>query len=95
VLNQQRVADVLQDGAPSAWRLPLLGKLARQRLDPLDDRGNLALIARKDDTLGQRVGNDHDVLGRDGPQENWTARQDLFIAIGCSLNRRSFIFADR
>jgi hypothetical protein len=65
---------------------PFLRQTARERLDHLDHRGDLALVARKNDAFGERIRDDDHMLRRDGAQLNWTAGQDLLVFIGHDLD---------
>jgi hypothetical protein len=64
VLNQEPVADQLQDRSPVARRPPLLGKAARQRLDHVEHRRDLAFVAAERGALRERVGDHEQALGR-------------------------------
>ncbi|MEA2681221.1 MAG: hypothetical protein QOK03_2943, partial [Candidatus Binataceae bacterium] len=81
MLDQECVADVLENGSPSTGRASLLRELTRERLDHFDHRGHLALIARQHYALGQRV-RDHDhVHWRDCFHQNGTAGQNLLVLV--------------
>ena len=91
MLHQHGVADVFENGAPSAGRAPFLRQAAGERLDHLDDRGYLALVARENDAFGERIRDDDHMLRRNGAQLNWTAGQDLLVFIGHDLDDRSLV----
>ena len=59
----------------------LLGQLARERLDQLEDGGNLALVARQHHALRQRVRDDDQMLGRARLERDRAAGKDLLVPV--------------
>ena len=56
MLDQKRIADVLENDAPSAGGPTVLRQLTGKRFDNLDHGRNLALVACQHHALGERVG---------------------------------------
>src|SRR5258707_920211 len=81
MLDEQRIADVLENGAPSAGRSSLLCELTGKRLDHLDDRGDLALVARQDHAFRKRVRNHDHMLRVYGFEPDRPAGKDLFVLV--------------
>ncbi len=95
MLHEECIADVLEDRDAAAGRAALLRELPCERLDHLDDRRHLALVARQHDTLGERVGDDEHVLGCDRAQQDRAARENLLVLVRCDLDGRALVLALR
>ena len=79
MLNQQRVAEQLEQIGPVPRRLAVAGEFAGERLHGVEDVGDLSFVAPEHDALGQRVGNDQQPFQREFPnQDGSTDRDRLF-----------------
>ena len=52
MLNEQGIADVLQDCPATAKQAPFFRKLPGERLDNIEDGGDFALVAGEHNALG-------------------------------------------
>jgi hypothetical protein len=70
---------------------PLLGELARERLDLVEHCRNLALVTREHHALRQRIGDDDQVLRGERLEDDRAAGKDLVVLAGIDLDRRNFL----
>ena len=81
MLHQQRIAEQLQQVGAALRGLAGGGELARERLDDVEDIGDLALVAAEHDAFGQRVGHDQQPLQRHLPDQDRPADGDRLLGL--------------
>ena len=72
--------------------MPLRAEFDRERLDDVENRVDLALVATERDGLGERVGDDEKALRRETLDLNRAAGRDRLVAVGGDFEDRGFVF---
>ena len=88
LLDQERIADVLEDRPAAAGPAPALGKLPRQRLDHVEHLGDVTFVVREDHAGGERIRDQQGVLVGQALQRDRAAWQDQLILVGSDLDPR-------
>ena len=95
MLHQQRIADQLEQVGAASGGLAGRCELARERLDGVEDVGDVLFVMGEHDALGQRVGDDQQPLQRRVQHRNRSADGDRFAAFARDLDLRPFLLIRR
>ena len=92
MLHQERIADVLENGAPAGVGATLFGQLPDERLDGFEHGGHFAFVARQHHALGKRIGNYDQMIRRHCLQHDRAAWKNLILLVGRKLDENGFFF---
>ena len=91
MLHQQRLPDQLQHGTAIARRPAGGGQAGGERLDHVEHRVHLALVAPERDGLGERVGDHQDARRRQVAHGDGAAGRDAILVVGGDLECGGFV----
>ncbi len=81
VLRQQHVADLTQEVSCLRARPSAALQFRGERLDAIEDAGDLGLVVGQHQAFGQHIGDDLQALGRGVLERDGAGRFDLILAL--------------